>query len=199
MSEEDPRNIGALFFRTIPYRNLGIVSGLAGNREANLRYFLIAIGIGDQLRAKNPANQSYRFGQAELQADAANLSLETGRPEEAIRLARAGISTLRDIASKPQASAVELAVAARALLETKVPAMADAKMGLELAKRAAALDPKDSEVQEILGEAYWLNADRASAAHSIEQALTLIEPTPTPARRALEKTLAQYRNAPAPR
>ena len=87
---------------------------------------------------------------------------------------------------------MELAVAARALLETKVPAMADAKMGLELAKRAAALDPKDSEVQEILGEAYWLNADRASAAHSIEQALTLIEPTPTPARRALEKTLAQY-------
>jgi Flp pilus assembly protein TadD len=73
--------------------------------------------------------------------------------------------------------------------------MADPKLGLELAKRAAALDPKDSEVQEILGEAYWLNRDRQSAVEAIEQALALIEPAPTPARRALEKTLAQYRGA----
>ena len=74
--------------------------------------------------------------------------------------------------------------------------MADAKLGLVLAKRAAALDPKDSEVLEILGEAYWLNGDRASAVQAIEQSLALIEPAPTPARRALEKTLAQYRTAP---
>jgi Flp pilus assembly protein TadD len=113
-----------------------------------------------------------------------------------LRLARAGIATLRELASDPQASPVELAVAARALLETKVSAMANPKMGLELARRSAALDPKDSEVQEILGEAFWLNGGRASAVQAIEQALSLIEAAPTPARKALEKTLAHYRTAP---
>jgi cytochrome c-type biogenesis protein CcmH/NrfG len=81
-------------------------------------------------------------------------------------------------------------------VETKVPAMADAKLGLVLAKRAAALDPKDSEVQEILAKAYWFNGERQFAVQAIEQALALIEPTPTPARQALEKTLGQYRSAP---
>jgi eukaryotic-like serine/threonine-protein kinase len=196
MAQEDPQNIMALYFSTIPYRDLGIVSGLAGHPADKLHYFLVAIGIDDRLRARNPGNQTYRFSQAELQSEAANLSADAGRPDEAVRLARAGVSTLKEIASQPQASPVELAVAARALLETKVPVMADATLGLVLARRAAALDPKDSEVQEILGEAYWLNQDPRSAAQAIEQALSLIEPTPTPARRALEKTLAQYRQAP---
>jgi non-specific serine/threonine protein kinase/serine/threonine-protein kinase len=196
VSDEDPQNMGALFFRSIPYRDLGIINGYAGHPDAQLRYFLIAIGIGDRLLAKNPGNPTYGFGQAELQTDSANLSAAAGHPEEALQLARAGISTLKEIASGAQASPVELAVAARALLETKVKAMADARLGLVLAKRAAALDPKDSEVLEILGEAYWLNGDRASAVQAIEQSLALIEPAPTPARRALEKTLAQYRTAP---
>ncbi|MGA2116899.1 MAG: protein kinase [Bryobacteraceae bacterium] len=196
MSAEDPANIMALYFRAIPYRDLGIVSGYAGHPDAKLRYFLIAIEIYDRLMAKNPANQAYRFAQAELQSDAADLSAGVGRSAEALRLAQAGLRTLKEIASGPQASPVELAIAARALLETKVTAMADPKLGLELAKRAAALDPRDSEVQEILGEAYWLNRDRQSAVEAIEQALALIEPAPTPTRRALEKTLAQYRGAP---
>ncbi len=65
-----------------------------------------------------------------------------------------------------------------------------------MARRAAALDPKDSEIQEILGEAHWLNGDRPAGVQALEQALALIEPSPTPTRRALEKTLAQYRGAP---
>jgi tetratricopeptide (TPR) repeat protein len=198
ISEEDPQNVMALYFRGVPYRNLGIVSGFAGHPDAKLRYFLIAIGIGDRLRAKDPANQSYRFSQAELQAEAANLQVEARRPEEALRLARAGLSTLKEIAARPQASPVELAVAARGLLESKVPAMTDSELGLSLAKRAAALDPKDSEIQEILGEAYWLNGDRPSAVAALEQALALIETGATPTRRALEKTLARYRGAPVP-
>jgi len=73
--------------------------------------------------------------------------------------------------------------------------MADLVNGLEFARRSAAIDPKDSEVQEILGEAYWLNGDRDHAVHALEQSLALIEPAPTPARRELEKTLAHYRVA----
>ncbi len=195
-SQEDPKNIMALFFRTIPYRDLGIISGYAGHPDAKLRYLLIAIGIYDDLRAKNPENKGYPFGQAELEVDAANLSVEAGRQQEALRLARAGISTLKEVAAQPQASPVELAITARALLETKVSSLRDVKLGLTLVKRAAALAPKDSEVQEILAEGYWLNGDRPAAVEAIQQALALIELTPTPGRRALEKTLAQYRTAP---
>jgi tetratricopeptide (TPR) repeat protein len=195
-AEQDPQNVQALYFRSIPYRNLGIISGYAGRNADKLRYFLVAIQIGDQLVAKSPGNQSYRFSQAELQSDAANLSAEAGHSEEAQRLARAGIATLQQIAANPQASPVELAVAARAVLETKVAALVNARLGLDLAKRAAVLDPKDSEVQQILAEAYWLNRDRAEAVRAMEQALALIDPAPTKERRELEKTLAQYRTAP---
>lgn len=64
----------------------------------------------------------------------------------------------------------------RALLETKVPAMADAKLVPVVAKRDATLDPKDSEVQEILGKAYWLNGDPHSAAQAVDQPPALFEP-----------------------
>jgi Flp pilus assembly protein TadD len=74
--------------------------------------------------------------------------------------------------------------------------MADPALGLELAKRSVALAPKDAESLEILAEAYWRNGDRAAAVQSMEQSLALIEPTPTPARKAFEKTLAEYRTAP---
>lgn len=195
ISEQDPQNIMALYFRTIPYRDLGIVSGYAGNQDAKLRYFLTAVEFYDRLRAKNPANRTYRFAQAELQADCANISSDLGRRALALQLARSGITTLRELASEPQASPVELAVSARALVETKIPHLADPKLGLVLAKRAVALDPKDSEVQEILAKAYWLNGDRQPAVQAIEQAIALIEQAPTPARQALEKTLAQYRSA----
>ena len=193
LSEQDPKNIMALYFRTIPYRDLGVINGYSGNYAEELRYFLIDIDITDQLVIKNPANQAYRFSRAEIQADAANLSAGLGKRDDALRLARAGLPVLREIASEPNASPVELATTARALLETKVSGMSDPKTALEFAKRAAELDPKDSEVQEILGEAYWKNGDAASAAKAVEQALSLIESTPTPGRRALEKTLALYR------
>ena len=196
VSAEDPQNVAALYFRTIPYRNLGIVSGLAGDSAAKLRYFRVLMEIDAQLLAKSPANRSYRLGQAEIQAAAADLSMKAGQTGDALRLARAGIATLRELTTDPQASPVELAVAARALLETKVPAMANPKRALELARRSAALDPKDSEVQEILGEAYWLTGDRASAVHAMEQALSAMEAASTPGRQALEKTLAHYRTAP---
>jgi tetratricopeptide (TPR) repeat protein len=196
--EQDPQNVQALYFRAIPYRNLGIISGYAGRIADKLRYFLVAIEIGDRLIAKSPGNQSYRFSQAELQADCANLSAAAGHPDDAQRLAHAGLTTLKQIAANPQASPVELAVAARAVLETKVLALRDVKLGLDLAKRSSALDPKDAEVQQILAEAYWLNGDRDSAVHAMEQSLALIDPTPTTERRELEKTLAQYRTAPLP-
>lgn len=198
ISEEDPQNVQALYFRTTPYRNLGIISGYAGRTADKLRYFLAAIAIGDQLVAKSPGNQSYRLGQAELQVDAASLSADAGHSEEALRLARAGLATLRDTASNPQASPVELAIAARALLETKAAGMANPKLALELARRASALAPEDSEVQQILAEAFWRNGDRDSAVHAMEQALAAIAPTPTAERRELEKTLNQYRSAPRP-
>ncbi len=194
--QDDPQNVAALYFRAIPYRDLGIISGYAGDSAAKLKNFLTVIAIYNQLLAKNPSNRTYRFPRAEMQADAANLTLAAGHRDEALQLARAGIGELRELAADAKASPVELAVAARHLLETKFPALADATKGLEFAKRSAALDPKDSEVQEILGEAYWLNGERENAVHAVEQSLSLIEPAPTPTRHELEKTLAFYRAAP---
>ena len=60
------------------------------------------------------------------------------------------------------------------------------------------MNAKDSEIQEILAEAYWANHDRAHAVQSIRQSLALIEQTPTPTRQALEKNLNQYETAKLP-
>jgi len=196
VSQEDPQNIQALYFRMTPYRNLGIVSGYAGRQDDKLRYFLTYIEIGERLVAGNPSNETYRFSLAEMQADAANLSAAAGHAAESLRLARAGLTTLQDLASKPQASGTELAVAARAFLESKVGATVNAKLGLEYAQRAAALDPNDSEVQQILAEACWLNRDRNGAVAAMTKALALIGPSPTKERRELEKSLAEYKTAP---
>jgi tetratricopeptide (TPR) repeat protein len=192
ISQEDPKNVMALSFRTIPYRNLGIISGLAGKTTDQLHYFLQTCQIYDQLLAINPANETYRFSQAELRSDAANLMLPAD-PREAKRLGRLAIDTMKEAASSPQASAVELAITARSLIETKVPGLSDPKLALSLAQRSAALDAHDSEVMSILGEAYWANGDRSGAIRSAEQALALTGPTPTPERIELEAALAKYR------
>jgi Flp pilus assembly protein TadD len=189
----------ALYFRVVPYDDLAIVSGYAGDRVAKLRYFLVESGIYHQLLARNPGNKLYRFNEAAVQGEIANLLAALGNPQEAGRLARTAISTLNTLALQPQASSIELSVAARALLETKVRGLVDLKLALSLAKRADTPDSGDSEVKETLANAYWENGDRQSAIRAIEQALALIESQPTPTRISLEKSLAHYRTAKLPR
>lgn len=51
---------------------------------------------------------------------------------------------------------------------------------------------------ETLAQAQWMNRDRDGAVHSIQQAMSLIEPSPTRVRRVFEKALAGYRTKPLP-
>jgi hypothetical protein len=111
---------------------------------------------------------------------------------------------LKETAMKKDASAAELNLAARFVTEKELPEFCDAKLGLDLAKRAnEAAAGKDYVVLETLAQAYWMNRDRDNAAHSIEQALSLIETPaagkePNRSRRVYEKELADYRTGKLP-
>lgn len=198
LSEEDPKNVQALYFRTIPLRDLAIVHQMAGHTTASLNAFLAGIAVDDLLISRSPSNELYRFSRAELQASAANLAMRLGRDSEARQLAAAGLPVLKQSAEAPGASAVELAIAARSLLETEVRPLRDPESALAFAKKSSELDGKDAEIQQILAEAYWFHGDRLHAIQTIRQSLSLIEPAPTPARIALEKTLHQYQTAKLP-
>jgi serine/threonine protein kinase len=197
-SDQDPGNVQALFFRIIPWRDLAIVHQMAGQTAASLQSFLATVAIYDRLVAKSPSNNRFRFARAEMQSSAANLAVKLGRDAEATRLASAALPVLEQTASSSDVGAVELAIAARSLLETEVRPLRDPKRALAFASRAGQMSAKDSEIQEILAEAYWANHDRARAVQSIQQSLALIEQTPTPARQALEKTLHEYQTSKLP-
>jgi len=197
-SDQDPRNVQALFFRIIPWRDLAIVHEMAGHTAASFQSFLGTIAIYGRLSAQSPSNVGFRFARAELESSAANLAVKLGRTAEATRLASGALPVLKQIAEGPDADAVQLAIAARSLLETEVRPLRDPVRALAFATRSSHMNPKDGEIQEILAESYWFNGDRAHAVQSMQQSLALIEQTPTPARQALEKTLHQYQTAKLP-
>ena len=188
----------ALYFRRIPLRDLAIVHQMAGHTAESLDTFLAAVAVDDRLIAQSPSNMAYRFSQAELESSAANLAMKLRRVAEAQRLAGSALPVLKQIAAGADASDVELAIAARNLLETEVRSMRDPKLALSFARKSAQLNGQDSEIQEILAEAYWFNRDRVHALEAIRKSLSLIEQTPTPARQALEKTQQRYRTAELP-
>ena len=198
LSEQDPKNVQALYFRTTPLRDLAIIHQMAGHTAASLDAFLATIAVNNLLIAQSPSNRLYTFSRAELQASAANLAMKLGHVAEGRRLADAALPILKQKAGEPNASAVELAIAARSLLETEIRSLRDPKAALAFASKSSQLDGKDSEIQQILAEAYWFNGDRAHAIQSIQQSLSLIEQTPTPTRQTLEKTLRQYQTAKLP-
>jgi hypothetical protein len=171
---------------------------MAGHTAESLRCFLATVTIYDRLLAQNPANAAFRFTRAELASSAANLTMKSGDAAQAQRLASAAFPVLKQIAGSPDASDVELAIAARNLLETEVRSLRDPRLALQLAGRSSQINSRDAEIQQILAEAYWFNGDRPHAVQAIRQSLALIEQAPTPARQSLEKTLRQYQTAPLP-
>ena len=197
-SDQDPKNFQALYFRTIPARDLAIVHGLAGHTGESLKYFLATEAIYDRLILQNPSNLAFRFGRAEVESSAANLAMKLRRTAEAERLANAALPVLKQIAGSAGASEVELAIAARNLLEIEVRPLRDPKLALNFAITSSRMNGKDAEIQEILAEAYWANGDRAHAVECIQKSLALIEQAPTPARQGFEKTLHRYQTAKLP-
>ena len=192
IAAEDPKDIQSLYLSSLPYYQLADLSALAGNKGEELRYRLADIGIFDRLLARDPDSRPYLLAQAEQQVDAANVSWDLGRRDEARRLA-AGIPVLKAAALAPQAAAPELGLAASALLDCKVPGYSDAPLGLRLAQRVLAMNGDDADTLQIAAKGYWMNGDRAAAVGTLERLLKLLSATPTPLRKTLEATLASYR------
>lgn len=199
LAREDPQNRAYMQSRASIYRNLGVIEDYAGRTEAALDAYKTSAATFRQMLADNPNAPFYRTALADIEANAALLSIKLGHKAEAQRLAHEGVPVLEETAAKKDASAAELNLAARFMTEEELPEFCDARKGLELAKRANdAAAGKDYVVLETLGQAYWINRDRDDAVKAIEQALSLIEGVtagkgPSRVRRVYEKTLQEYR------
>jgi serine/threonine protein kinase len=198
LAREDPQNRSYIQARATIYRNLGVIEDYAGRTVAALTDYKTAISIYQQMLAASGNNPYIRTSLADVQANAALLSVKLGRHAEAVTLVGAGLPVLKQTAMQNDASAAELNLAARFLTKEEFPEFCDAHLGLELAQRAnKAADGKDYVVLETLGQAYWINRDRPNAMSSIEAALSLIETpkageSPSRVRRAYETTLKGY-------
>lgn len=204
LREEDPQNrIYPQALASI-YRNLGVIHDYAGHTAEALSAYRTAISIYEKMLAANPGSSYYRTSLADLQANSALLSVKLGHRAEALRFARAGVPVLKQTALKPDASAAELNLAARFLTQEDLRELCEARLGLELARRAnSSASGKDYVVLETLAQAYWINRDRENAIRSIQQALSLIEVPklggkPSRVRLVFEKTLAGYRSSKLP-
>jgi eukaryotic-like serine/threonine-protein kinase len=204
LAKEDPQNRAYTRSRASTYRNLAVIEDYAGRDEAALADYKTAAAILKQLLAADANTPFYRTALADVQANAALLAIKLGRNAEAQALAHDGVPVLEQTATKKDAAAGELNLAARFMTEKDLPEFCDARKGLELARRAnEAAAGKDYVVLETLGQAYWINRDRDDAVRSIEQALALFEPAapgqePSRVRRLYEKTLAEYRTQSLP-
>ncbi len=198
LAAEDPQNRVYPQARGSIYRNLGVIQDYAGRTAAALASYNTAISIYGQMLAANGNNPYFRTTLADVEANAALLSLKLGHHAEAEKLIGAGLPVLKQTAMQQDASSSELNLAARFLTKEEFPKFCDAHLGLELAQRAnKAAEGKDYVVLETLGQAYWINRDRDDAARSIEQALSLIEApkageASSRVRRVYETTLKEY-------
>jgi serine/threonine protein kinase len=199
LAEEDPQNRAYTQSQASIYRNLGVIEDYAGRAEAALDAYRTSAATFKRMLADNPNAPFYRTALADVEANAALLSIKLGHKAEAQQLAHEGVPVLEETARKKDASAAELNLAARFMTEEELPEFCDARKGLELARRANdAAAGKDYVVLETLGQAYWINRDRDDAVKSIEQALALVEAPapgkePSRVRRVYEKTLKDYR------
>jgi tetratricopeptide (TPR) repeat protein len=200
LAREDPKNRAYTMARATIYRNLGVIQGYADNNVAALAAYKTAASIYTEMLKTSPDTPYYRTTLADLQANAALLSVKLGRNAAAVQLARASVPALKQTALRKDASAAELNLAARFLTEREFPEFCDARLGLELAQRGnTAAAGNDYVVLETLAQAYWINRDRTDAVRSIQEALALIEaPTagtkPSRVRQVYEGELADYRS-----
>ncbi len=171
----DREDSQALYHSTAAYRDLGIVYGYASNRPKAIDNFRTAVAIFDRLLKVDPANNTYRSVQADLQLRIGDALFETGHKAEAMGAAGAGLKSMCRLADEPGATASTLRAAARCLMTTNVVPLRDYPRALVYARKAAELGRyKDSLALESLADAYWRNGDFAGARTALDQALALV-------------------------
>jgi non-specific serine/threonine protein kinase/serine/threonine-protein kinase len=195
----DLEDKAAMYHSTVAYRDLGIVYGYASNRPKAIENFRTAVAIFDRLLKVDPANNTYRSVQADLELRIGDALSETGHPEEAMASASAGLKSMCRLADEPGATASTLRAAARYLMTTEVAPLRNYPRALAYARKAADLSGyKDSLVLESLADACWRNGDFAGARVAIGRALALVPAArpgekPSRSRQSLEDLDAKIR------
>lgn len=137
-----------------------------------LRDYLAVI---DRMLHQDPSNENWTLLRADAQVRLAIAQANLGSPQPA--LAASGLSTLRQVASKDQASPMALDEAAADFLHVLPVSLRDPQFALACASRAAAESQRHRPSMLLtLAQAQRANGNPAAARATAQEALALIAP-----------------------
>jgi hypothetical protein len=98
LAHDDPKNHAYPLARAAIYRSLAVIQDYANNSVAALAAYKTSASIYSKMLAENPNNPYSQTTLADVQANAALLSVKLGHHAEALQLARASLPVLKQAA-----------------------------------------------------------------------------------------------------
>jgi len=131
-----------------------------------------------------------------MKGDLSDILWALGQRDEAETLMREVLEGTRAVAEAPDAVPVDINNYAFLLVSCQPESLRDPARGLELAQQAVLLDGRRQHTTlDTLAYAYYVNGQTQWAIELQEEALFLLEPGETLARRQYERHLAEFREA----
>ena len=201
LMKADPNNAQASMSLAITLRFTGDLQAKRGDLRNALANYERVLQILERLAAGEPRNILLQGRHAEVLVSTSDLLARNGRLDEARRMAARGLAITRELASRGDSTPDDLYQYAEIFLtctraELREPATALAYMKRAVEKSGGT----DSDILDLLAEAYFQNRKITNAIESEEKALRLLPPAngqaPLATRRhKMELRLAKFKTA----
>lgn len=201
LMKADPDNVQASMSLAITLRYTGDLQAKRGARSNALANYERVLQILERLAAGEPRNILLQGRHAEMLVFTSDLLARNGRLDEARRMAARGLAITKELASRSDSTPDDLYQYAETFLNCTRAELREPATALAYMKRA---DEKsggtDSDILDLLAEAYFQNGDLTNAIESEEKALRLLPPANGQAplatrRQKMELRLAKFKTA----
>lgn len=201
LMKADPNNAQASMSLAITLRYTGDLEAKRGNRSNALANYERVLQILERLAAGEPRNILLQGRHAEMLVFTSDLMARNGRLDEARRMAARGLAITRELASRGDSTPDDLYQYADTFLTRTRPELREPATALAYMKRAVEKSGgTDSDILDLLAEAYFQDGDLTNAIESEEKALRLLPPAngqaPLATRRhKMELRLAKFKTS----
>jgi len=193
----DPGNAQFAMALAITLRYSGDLLSRMGDTASALSNYEKVLNILNQLSAEQPGNVLVQGRRTEQLLYIADILQRRGNKPEARQKTAEAQAITRRLASREDATADDLYAYALTFLDCTPEEMRDPATAVEYARRAVEKSPRDPEILELLGRAYYEEGDRPHAIVAAEQALRALpaDGSGSAARRRINAQLAKFRAA----
>jgi non-specific serine/threonine protein kinase/serine/threonine-protein kinase len=195
----DPANVQASMSYVISARWTGDLMRKTGDASGALAQYRRVLAILERLAATQPNNVTVQERRAEMLVVAAQLLFDRGDVAAARPMTAQGLSLMRSLAARPDATPDDLSQFALSFLTCQPADLREPATALRLALASVSKSGgTDSDNLDILAQAYFASGDRPHAIETEERALRLLAPPPPgqpdpPSRRKIVSRLATFK------